>query len=140
MKKEIPIEYIEFDEKIKGIRNSQSEEAIGRYMEKYESGTSKPISVKEIDRQHYILIDGFHRLEAIKRLKRRKIEAETIDISDKELYAKAVEFNVEHGVQLTKEEEEGILINLFEDGKTQGEMGKIFHISQQAISKRIENL
>ena len=41
--KEIPIEYIEVDEKIADIRSSQSEEAIGRYMENYESVTSKPI-------------------------------------------------------------------------------------------------
>ncbi len=43
--KEIPIEYIETDDKVVSIRNSQSEEAIGRYMEKSESGTSKPICV-----------------------------------------------------------------------------------------------
>jgi len=137
--KEIPVEYIEFDEKIKDIRNSQSEEAIGRYMEKYESGTSKAILVKEIDRQHYVLIDGFHRLEAIKRLKKRKIEAEITNIEDKELYSKAVEQNVEHGVRLTSDEEEKIILELFEQGKTQEEMGKIFHLSQQAISKKIKS-
>jgi len=137
--KEIPIEYIKTDEKIMSIRNAQSEEAIGRYMEKYESGTSKPILLKEIDRQNYILIDGHHRIEAIKRLKKRKIEAEIIDISDKEIYSKAVEQNVEHGVSLTKQEEENVIINLFDLGKTQKQMGEIFHISQQAISKRISN-
>ena len=137
--KEISVEYIEFDEKIKDIRNSQSEEAVGRYMEKYESGTSKPILVKEIDRQHYILIDGYHRIEALKRLKRRKIEAEVIEIDDKDIYSKAVEQNVEHGVRLTNEEEEKIILELFEQGKTQEEMGKIFHLSQQAISKKIKS-
>ncbi len=135
--KEIPIEYIEFDEKIVSIRNSQSEEAIGRYMEKYESGTSKPISVKEIDRKHYTLIDGHHRIEAIKRLKKRKIEAEIIEIEDKDIYSKAVECNQEHGVQLTKEEEEQVLINLVEEGKTQEQIGKVFHVSREAISKRV---
>ena len=138
--KEIPIEYIETDEKIVSIRNAQSEEAIGRYMEKYESGTSKPISVKEIDRQHYILIDGHHRIEAIKRLKKRKIDAEIIDIFSKELYSKAVEKNVEHGVSLTNEEEENILINLFEEGKTQEQIAKVFHVNQPAIAKRIKKI
>ena len=136
--KEIPIEYIETDEKIVSIRNAQSEEAIGRYMEKYESGTSKPISVKEIDRQHYILIDGHHRIEAIKRLKKRKIDAEIIDIFSKELYSKAVEKNVEHGVSLTNEEEENILINLFEEGKTQEQIAKVFHVGRTAIAMRIK--
>ena len=136
--KEIPIEYIETDEKIVSIRNSQSEEAIGRYMEKYESGTSKPIKVKEIDRQHYILIDGHHRVEAKKRLKKRKIEAEIIDVSEKDIYSKAVEENVEHGVSLTNDEEEKILINLFKEGKTQEQIAKVFHVGQPAIAMRIK--
>jgi len=135
--KEIPIEYIEFNERIKSIRNAQSEEAIGRYMEKYESGTSKPISVKEIDRQHYILIDGHHRIEALKRLKRRKIEADVLDITDKELYSRAVEKNVEHGVSLTKDEEKEIIVNFIGDGKTHDEMAKTFHIGRTAITNRI---
>ena len=137
--KEIPVEYIEKNEKIVGIRTQQSEEAIGRYMEKYESGTSKAILVKEIDRQHYILIDGFHRLTAIKRLKKRKIEAEIIDILDKDIYSKAVEQNVEHGVPLTEEEQSKILKELvINGGKIQSELAKIFHINQPAISKRIQ--
>ncbi len=136
--KEIPIEYIEVDEKIADIRSSQSEEAIGRYMEKYESGTSKPILLKEIDRKNYILIDGHHRLKAIERLKRRKIEAELIDINDKEMYSKAVECNQEHGVSLTNEEEEKVLINLFEEGKTQEQIAKVFHVGQSAISMRVK--
>ena len=137
--KEIPIEYIEFDERIKNIRNAQSEEAIGRYIEKYESGTSKPISVKEIDRQHYILIDGHHRIEALKRLKRRKIEADILDITDKELYSRAVEKNVDHGVSLTKDEEEQIIYNLIEGNKTDKEIGVIFKLSRQAITKRVNS-
>ncbi len=136
--KEIPIEYIETDEKIVSIRNTQSEEAIVRYMEKYESGTSKPISVKEIDRQHYILIDGHHRIEAMKRLKKRKIDAEVIDVSDKDIYSKAVEENVEHGVSLTKEEEKDIIINFIKDGKSHEEMSSVFHVGRTAITNRIK--
>ena len=33
--------------------------------------------------------------------------------------------------------EEQILINLIEDGKTQEEVAKVFHISREAVSKRI---
>jgi len=137
--KEIPIEYIETDEKIVSIRNTQSEEAIGRYMEKYESGTSKPISVKEIDRQHYILIDGHHRIEAVKRNGKRKIDAEIIDVSDKDIYSRAVEENVEHGVSLTKDEEIKIIYNLIEDNKTDKEIGYVFKLSRQAITKRVNS-
>ncbi len=135
--KEIPIEYIETDEKIVSIRNAQSEEAIGRYMEKYESGTSKPISVKEIDRQHYILIDGHHRIEAMKRLKKRKIDAKIIDVSDKDIYSKAVEENVEHGVSLTKDEEENILLNFIDTFKSDEEIAKVFHLARRTINDRI---
>ncbi len=136
--KEIPIEYIKLPENIDGIRKLH-EEAIGRYMEKYESGTSKPILVKEIDRHEYILIDGKHRLEAKKRLKKRKIDCEITDLEDRELYAKAVECNMEHGVSLSKIEEVGVLKNLIEEGRTQLQMAKIFHIDQSSISRRIKS-
>ncbi len=136
--KEVPIEYIKIQDNIKGIR-AINEEAVGRYMEKYESGTSKPILVKEINRKEYILIDGKHRLEAKNRLKNRKIDCELTDLEDKELYAKAVECNVEHGVPLNDEEEIEVLKNLIGEGRTQKKMADIFHISQQAISKRIKS-
>ncbi len=135
--KEVPIEYIQIPDNIKGIRKI-NEEAVGRYREKYEGGTSKPILVKEINRQEYILIDGKHRIEAKKRLKKRKIDCDITDLPDKELYAKAVECNVEHGVRLNEEEEIEILKNLIEEGRTQEKIAKIFHIGQSAIAMRIK--
>ena len=136
--KTILIKYISINEDVKGIRDSQNNEAIGRYMEKYESGTSKPILVKEIDRQHFVLIDGHHRLEACKRLKNEKIDVEVIDIEDKDIYSKAVESNQGHGVSLTKDEEENILVKLIEEGKTQKQIGKIFGVGQSTIAMRIK--
>jgi len=132
--KQIPINYIEIDKRIDGIR-SLNEVMIGRYMEKYESGTSKPILVKRIGRDKYILIDGKHRLKAKEKLKHNKIDIELFDGED--IYSKAVEMNQEHGIPLTKEEEEEVLINLFEMGKTQEEIAKVFHVGQSAISNRI---
>ena len=76
--------------------------------------------------------------QAMKRLKKRKIDAEIIDVSDKDIYSKAVEENVEHGVSLTNEEEENILINLFEEGKTQEQIAKVFHVGRTAIAMRIK--
>ncbi|KKM13647.1 hypothetical protein LCGC14_1714240, partial [marine sediment metagenome] len=105
--KEVLIKYVEELQEVKDIR-STSQEAIGRYMEKYESGTSLPILVKEINRQKFILIDGHHRLEAKKKLKKNKIDIEVIEIEDKEIYSRAVEANVGHGVHLTKEEEKEV--------------------------------
>lgn len=133
----ILIKYINISDDIKGIRNNQNDEAIGRYMEKYESGTSKPILVKKIDRKSFVLIDGHHRLIACQRLKKEKIDVEIINIDDKDIYSKAVEENQGHGVSLTKQEEENILIKLIESGKKQKEIAKIFGITREAISKRI---
>lgn len=135
--KQIQIKYIEKDDAIVAIRKIPSEEAIGRYMEKYNSGTTKPIKVKEIDRKKYILIDGHHRLEAVKRLKKEKIDAELFEGDD--VYSAAVEANQEHGVPLTKDEEKSVFVNLIKVGKTQKEIGVIFHISQGAVSQRISN-
>ncbi len=135
---EVMIDYIEELPEIKAIRKNHSEEAIGRYMEKYEFGTSKPILVKKINRQKYILIDGHHRLEAKKRLKNKKIDIKILDIGDKEVFDKAVEANQEHGVPYTKEEENEVLKTLIESGKTQQQIANIFHIGQSAIAMRIK--
>jgi len=51
---------------------------------------------------------------------------------------KAEEQNVEHGVSLTNDEEEKILINLFEEGKTQEQIAKVFHVGQSAIAMRMK--
>ncbi len=132
--KEIPIEYIEVDEKIDAIRKL-NEVAIGRYMEKYDSGTSKPILVKEINRQKYILIDGKHRIEANKRLKNRKIDVELFEGED--IYSKAVECNQEHGIPLTKEEEVEVILNFINEFKSDEEIGKVFHLARRTINDRI---
>lgn len=136
--KTILIKYISISDDVKGIRNVQNDEAIGRYMEKYESGTSKPILVKEVDRQNFILIDGHHRLEACKRLKKEKIDVEVIKINDKDIYSRAVEENQGHGISLSKDEEENILVKLIKEGKTQKEIGKIFGVGQSTIAMRIK--
>ncbi len=73
----------------------------------------------------------------MKRLEKRKIDAEIIDVSDKELYGRAVEFNQGHGVKLTMDEEKDIIINFIEDGKTHDEMAKVFHIGRTAVTNRI---
>ena len=137
--KTILIKYISVDDDVKGIRENQSSEAIGRYMEKYESGTSKPILVKEIDRQHFILIDGHHRLEACKKLKYEKIDVEPIEIDDKNIYARAVEENQGHGVSLTKDEEEKIIGELIKRGRLQIDIAKILTKTNGRISQIIKS-
>lgn len=134
--KTIPISYIGLDEEIDSIRELKLE-MVGRYMEKYESGTSKPILVKRIGRDKYILIDGKHRLEACKKLKRNKIDIE--EFSGEDIYSKAVECNQEHGIPLTKEEEEIVLLNFINIGKSDEEIGKIFHLSRRTINNRINS-
>ena len=133
--KTIPISYIGIDEEIDSIRELKLE-MIGKYMEKYESGTSKPILVERIKEGKFILIDGKHRLEACKKLKRNKIDIEEFDGED--IYSKAVECNQEHGIPLTKEEEEKVLIKFVEQGKTQEQIAKVFHVGQTAIAMRIK--
>jgi len=66
---------------------------------------------------------------------KNKIDAEEFDGED--IYSQAVECNQEHGIPLTKDEEEQVISNFIDKGITDEEIGKIFHISQQAINKRI---
>jgi len=137
--KKVLIKYISVNENIKGIRKKQSEEAIGRYMEKYESGTSKPILVKEINRTSFILVDGHHRLEACKKLKYEKIDVEPIEIEDKDIYSRAVEENQGHGVSLTKDEEEKIIGELIKRGRLQIDIAKILTKTNGRISQIIKS-
>tara|TARA_Y100000310_G_scaffold308928_1_gene352527 strand:+ start:652 stop:1932 length:1281 start_codon:yes stop_codon:yes gene_type:complete len=134
--KQIPINYIQIDDKIDSIRKID-EVAIGRYVEKYESGTSKAILVKRITKDKYILIDGKHRIEAKKKLEQRKIDCELFDGED--IYSKAVECNQEHGIPLTKEEEEKVILNFIDAGKSDEEIGKVFHLARRTINNKINS-
>ena len=120
------------------IRFRLDEDAVQRYMELYRSGWEKAIKVQAGTN---VVIDGFHRLEACKRLGLKKILVEYVEADDKDLRALAYKYNRSHGVPLTREERNNLIVKLyFEDGKTQQQIAELTGLSQKQVSNIISNI
>jgi len=72
------------------IRFGLNEDAVQRYMDLYRGGKEKSINVQAGTN---VVIDGFHRLEACKRLGLKKIFVEHVKAEDKDLRALAYKYN-----------------------------------------------
>jgi len=102
-------------------------------MEMYRAGKEKAIKVQKGTNR---VIDGFHRVEAAKRLELKKILAETLDVKDSDLRAEAYKHNRSHGVPISREERNKLIKDLyFEDGKTQQQIADLVGLSQNRISE-----
>jgi ParB-like chromosome segregation protein Spo0J len=136
MSRLVSVDKIVVDKKI-WIRKNYNKDAIERYKEWYESGKSKPLVVQAGTLK---LIDGFHRLQALKELGIKKVEVIEKSIPDNLLRAEALKLNLEHGIPLTKEERNEIIKKLYvEDNLTQTEIAKIVGLLQQQISNILES-
>ena len=119
------------------IRFRLDEDAVQRYMELYRSGWEKAIKVQAGTN---VVIDGFHRLEACKRLGLKKILVEPVEVDDKDLRALAYKYNRSHGVPLTREERNNLIVKLyFEDGKTQQQIAELMGLSIGLVNEVISN-
>ena len=119
------------------IRFRLDEDAVQRYMELYRSGWEKAIKVQAGTN---VVIDGFHRLEACKRLGLKKILVEYVEADDKDLRALAYKYNRAHGVPLTREERNNLIVKLyFEDGKTQRQIAELMGLSIGLVNEVISN-
>uniref|UniRef100_A0A6M3M3Z8 Putative methyltransferase n=1 Tax=viral metagenome TaxID=1070528 RepID=A0A6M3M3Z8_9ZZZZ len=118
------------------IRSGYNEDAIQRYMELYNStGKFKAIKVQA---GTLVVIDGWHRIEAAKRLKVETIQADKIEVKDSDLRAKAYEYNKAHGVPLSREERNQLIGRLsLEDGKTPVQLAKLMGLSERWIREII---
>lgn len=93
--------------------------------------------------QHNILIDGYHRLTA-----HRKMEAETIQAvvteteSDIDLLALAIERNASHGYQLSEDDKRKQAIRLYAagTGKSKEEIKRILSVSLRSVQAYLENI
>jgi len=109
------------------------EDEVQRYMELYRSGWEKAIRVQAGTN---VVIEGFHRIEACKRLGLKKILVELVEVDDKDLRALAYKYNRPHGVPLTREERNNLIVKLyFEDGKTQQQIADLVGLSRTEFQK-----
>lgn len=89
---------------------------LSRYINALDSGAKfPPIVVAQLSKKGYVLIDGYHRLEAHKVRKYKQIEAIVLPLkSKKEMYAESVRLNATHGKAFTTQEIAGIIKKLRE--------------------------
>jgi hypothetical protein len=117
------------------IRSGLSEDAVQRYMELYQSGREKAL---KIQKGTNIVVDGWHRLEAARRLDLKDVLVEVVDVEDRELRALAYKCNRAHGVPLSREERNKLIVDLYyKDNKTPVQIEKLVGLSERWIREII---
>ncbi len=72
------------------------------YQESMRAGAIFPLITVALFNRKYYLLDGRHRLEALKNLKEKYTQAEVLkNLSKKEIYIEAVKRNIGHGMQFS---------------------------------------
>ncbi len=124
----IDIDKIDFDESF-WPRFHENKEAIEQYADTLSNGQVLPaIIVKEKPNGRYLLIDGYHRLQANKSLGYKKIEADIQEMTDFEARALPVSLNAGHGVFLSNREKKEYILKQIKKGddlKKWAEMARV---------------
>jgi hypothetical protein len=121
------------------VRNKLNEQAIGKYKEAYRLDRQlDPIRVADVGGM-LILVDGWHRVTALKQLGNAYVDAEIVPMSrDDALWAASIA-NAKHGVPLSKEEHVNVFRNYIATGrhiKDEGPTG-ITHKSYREIADEL---
>jgi hypothetical protein len=99
------------------VRNKLDEKATRQYREMYRFGRDlDPIRVAEVEGM-WILIDGWHRVDALRQLDRRHVDAMIEPMSRVDALWEASIANVKHGVRLSKAEHVNVFNNYVETGR-----------------------
>jgi len=114
-------------------RESLNKESITRYMEYYEKGEGlPPITINK----QKMLVDGRHRLEALKKIGRKAAQAQIIDLPETEIYKKAILSNRKHGTPFTKgDRDEQIWTLRHEMELTLKETADLVGLSESGVSR-----
>jgi len=119
------------------LRDRLNQDAIERYMELYKQGKTKAIVVQKGTK---VLIDGYHRLEALKRLGEEYVEVEERVIPDSKLVIEAYRLNEANGVSISRKERNNLIIKLkFDLEMKHVEIAKIVNVSIGTITRICDN-
>jgi predicted XRE-type DNA-binding protein len=112
-------------------------DAIERYVEKYENGEELP--PLDVQKDTYLLIDGYHRLLALEKLGRQEARVKVWDVDDKGLLFFAYDRNDTHGIPITKKcRDRMIWTARHEYHLTEEVIAKRFHISRSRVSQILD--
>lgn len=93
--------------------------------------------------QDYILIDGYHRWTAYKKLEIEEIEVIVIQTkSDNEILALSIEKNAKHGLQLNDKDKKSMAIRLYNSGVgiDKKEIARILSVKKNTIDKYLVDI
>ena len=121
-------------------RNSQDWKVAYKYAESMKAGAQfPPILVTKYNGQ-YLVVDGWHRLEAYKKNKEEEILAEILKLAgNKEIFIEAVKRNATHGKPLTIQERAQIILKLREFKVKERDISKITFIPYDQIEDFVIN-
>jgi len=114
-------------------RLKMNSDAVERYMDAFRVGEHLPPLA--VQKEKLILIDGFHRYEALKELGKEEVEVELVDIPESEIRAEAVRRNRKHGIPLTREERDNDILLFRQEGRSIKEIAEIFGITPGRVSQ-----
>ncbi len=111
-------------------------EVVEKYKQMMEDGVEfDPIKVWKKGREYWV-VDGVHRLEAVKQLGKEIIKAEVVELADEQEYRiAAIKANLKHGVALAEAEKKILAQILFEEGLSKEEIRKIFGVGEKALTR-----
>ena len=120
-------------------RKRLDEDTIKRYQEAYEIGEDMPPLI--VQKEKLILIDGYHRHEALTRLGREEVEIELRDIPEDEIPIESIRCNRKHGRSFTVEETDDLIWYLkTQRGLTHQQIADIMLCSVGTISNKLKKL
>ena len=93
--------------------------------------------------QDYILIDGYHRWTAYKKLEIEEIEVIVIQTkSDNEILALSIEKNAKHGLQLNDKDKKSMAIRLYNSGTgiDKKEIARILSVKKNTVDKYLVDI
>lgn len=139
MTEEIQIQDIIFDPSLQ-VRSAIYPQRVEYLLDVMEaSGRIPPIMVAK-DSQGYVLIDGWHRMEAARRLDWTKIEAKIEDIPEEQRLFRAWKANDKSPMPPTRQERDDYIIRLAQLGWNQEEIAREVGLSRPRIAQIIGNV
>jgi DNA-binding CsgD family transcriptional regulator len=118
-------------------RISTNPELIQKYAENLE--VLPPIEIN----QHNILIDGFHRWTAYKKMEQKEIPFFVTETkSELELFGLAIEKNSKHGMQMNDKDKRKSAIRLYAEGtgKDKKEIARILSVSDRSVNNYLGDI
>ncbi len=149
---DFPLDLLEVEQGIYP-RFRTSEETVEQYRDAMEQGEQFPPIEVAYHRGRFILLDGFHRVAAYRRLFEEQKEMDSTKIvptfparihevkSELELYILAVQFNTRHGLPLSREEKRQFARKLYEMGLHDlKEIANVLAVSVRTLYRWLDDL